>query len=454
MKKSMKKGLALLTTTALLAGTLAACGKDEEKPTAGKGDSSSKFSGTLDVAVFEGGFGTKFWEEAEKQFEELYPDVDVVLNASPNIGDVVRPKIAAGDPPDFIYHSAQNAKSVAKALIKDKNLVDLTDVFSKPAPGEKTPIKEKMLDGFLETSGAAPYGDGKVYLAPLYYNLTGLWYNKALFAEKGWEVPKTVDQFLALGKEAKKEGKALFTYQGQSPAYLEAVIWPLIASNGGAEAVSNIFTYGEGAWDNEAVTGALKLFEDLGKSGDVLKGTVAMNHIQSQTEHLKGSALFAPNGNWYEGEMKDAVQDGWEWGFMAPPVTNESDDQYVTTMIEEMYIPGQSDNIETAKEFMRFLYSDGMIELNSKESGAVIPVKNGVEIAKPYIPASNYDSFKIFDQGVKPIIVAWETVANSEINMNDEVYTKVGSVVNGETTAAEWAKSLEKSSEKVRKVKE
>lgn len=41
-----------------------------------------------------------------------------------------------------------------------------------------------MLPGFLDNKLTAPYGDGTVYLAPLYYNVTGLWYNSALFAEK------------------------------------------------------------------------------------------------------------------------------------------------------------------------------------------------------------------------------------------------------------------------------
>ncbi|MCR8744038.1 carbohydrate ABC transporter substrate-binding protein [Romboutsia lituseburensis] len=449
MKHPFKKVGSLLAVTIMVMGSIVGCsstgGDKGEETSPDKG----KVSGKLDVAVFEGGFGTAFWEEAEKQFESKYPDVDVVLNASPNIGDVIRPQIASGNSPDFIYHSAQNSQSVAKALIKDKNLADLTDVFEKPAPGEDKPIKEKMMDGLLDKSSCAPYGDGKVYLAPLYYNVTGLWYNKALFEEKGWEVPKTWDEFYALGEKAKAEGIALFTYQGQHPGYLEALVWPVIASEAGEKAVQDIFNYEKGAWEKPEVKAALQKLEKIGKDGYLLKGTPAMCHIQAQTAHLKGEALFAPNGNWYEGEMKDAVQDGWKWGFTAPPA-KEGSDQYVSTMIEEMYIPGNSDNIETAKEFMRFLYSDEMVEANAKLNQGVVPTKNALEMAKQYIPESNYNCLTVFDNGVKPIVEAWKTVENTEINMREEVFNKAGSVFSGETSASSWADGLNKSNEKLR----
>lgn len=452
MKHPFKKIGSLLAVTVMVMGSLVGCSSTEgdKKDEGAKGEAASgKIEGKLDVAVFEGGFGTAFWEEAEKKFEEKYPDVDVVLNSSPNIGDVIRPQIASGNSPDFIYHSAQNAQSVAKALIKDKNLADLSDVFEKPAPGEDKPIKDKMMEGFLDKPSCAPYEDGKVYLAPLYYNVTGLWYNKALFEEKGWEVPKTWDQFFELGKKAKAEGVALFTYQGQSPGYLEAIVWPAIASYAGEDAVKDIFDFKEGAWDKPEVKEALANIEKIGKDGDLLKGTVAMNHIQAQTAHLKGEALFCPNGNWYEGEMKDAIQEGWEWGFMAPPASKEGSDQFVSTMIEEMYIPKNSDNIETSKEFMRFLYSDEMVEANAKLNQAVVPTKDALNIAKQYLPESNYNCLTVFESGVKPIVEAWKTVESTEINMREEVFGKAGAVFNGEVSAQGWVDGLKKSNEKV-----
>lgn len=409
----------------------------------------------LKVAVFEGGYGKAFWEKVVERFESDYPNVSVELTASPKIGDVIRPQLVAGNAPDFIYFASTNESGVAQALIKDKKLADLTDVFNQPAPGESTPIKDKMLPGFLDNKLTAPYGDGKVYLAPLYYNVTGLWYNSALFSEKGWEAPKTWDEFFALGDLAKEEDLSLYTYQGMYPGYNESIVWPAIAGAAGADAIEKIFSYEDGAWEDENVIKALEIFEHMAKGDYLLKGTIAMNHTQAQTEHLKGSALFLPNGNWYEDEMKDAIQEGWEWGFMTSPVFNEGDTRYVATGIEEMYIPSDAANVELAKEFMRYLYKDEIVALNAELNHAIVPIDGAVEMAKEYVPASNYSSFKIFDEAdVLPIMVGFEVATNTEINMKDEVFNPISSIMNQELSAKQWAENLEVASDKVRESQE
>lgn len=437
------------TTTKPEGETPAPTPTQEETPT------TDALQEVLKVAVFEGGYGKAFWEEVAKRFEADYPNVTVELTASPKIGDVIRPQLAAGNAPDFIYFASTNESGVAQALIKDKKLADLSDVFSQPAPGESTPIKDKMLPGFLDNKLTAPYGDGTVYLAPLYYNVTGLWYNSALFAEKGWEAPNTWDEFFALGDAAKSEGLNLYTYQGMYPGYNESIVWPAIAGAAGAEAVEGIFSYADGAWENENVVKALEIFQKIAEGDYLLKGTVAMNHTQAQTEHLKGSALFLPNGNWYEDEMKDAIQEGWEWGFMTSPVFNEGDTRYVATGIEEMYIPSDAANVELAKEFMRYLYKDEIVALNAELNHAIVPIEGAVEMAKDYVPASNYSSFKIFDESdVLPIMVGFEVAANTEINMKNEVFQPISSIMNKELTASEWATNLEVASDKVRESQE
>lgn len=456
-----KKLFSTLSAAVMLSALLAGCSSNEpEKPE----DSTTTTTETptqepttdgekevLKVAVFEGGYGKAFWEEVVKRFEADYPNVTVELTASPKIGDVIRPQLAAGNAPDFIYFASTNESGVAQALIKDKKLADLSDVFSQPAPGESTPIKDKMLPGFLDNKLTSPYGDGVVYLAPLYYNVTGLWYNAALFAEQGWEVPTTWDQFFEIGDKAKEVDMSLFTYQGMSPGYNEALIWPAIAGAAGAEAVEAIFSYQDGAWENADAVKALEIFQRIAEGNYLLPGTVAMNHTQAQTEHLKGSAVFLPNGNWYEDEMKDAIQPGWEWGFTTAPVFNQGDTRYVATGIEEMYIPADAANIEMAKEFMRYLYKDEMVQLNAELAHAVVPIEGAVEMAKDYIPASNYSSFKVFDEaGVLPLPVGFEVVANTEINMKNEVFNPISSVMNKELTAEEWAANLEVASDKVR----
>ncbi|MDV5105635.1 carbohydrate ABC transporter substrate-binding protein [Clostridium perfringens] len=325
MKRKLVKMLTVACVTTIVASAFVGCGNKEEAPKDNEKPSTEQVEGSgekkvLEIAVFEGGFGKDYWDACIDAFEAEHPDVEVKMEANPKIGDIIRPKLSSENTPDFIYLSTNDPSGIANALIKDKALVDLSDVFDREDPdnpGQK--LKDKILPGFLDTPLTTPYGDGKVFLAPLYYNVTGMWYNKALFKEKGWEVPKTWDEFFELGKKAKDEGIALYTYQGQAPGYNEAVIFPMLASAVGEEAVEKIFNYEEGAWKDPNVKKALDIFQRMADEDMVLNGTVGMTHTQAQVEFLNGKALFLPCGSRLEGEMKDAIPEGFEFGFMAPP---------------------------------------------------------------------------------------------------------------------------------------
>lgn len=453
MKRKLVKVLTLACATIIASSAFIGCGNKEEKPAeeAKPSTESSEDSGekrVLEIAVFEGGFGKDYWEACIEAFEAENPDVEIKMEANPKIGDIIRPKLSSDNAPDFIYLSTNDVSGVGNALIKSKSLVDLTDVFEREDPdnpGQK--LKDKILPGFLDTPLTAPYGDGKVFLAPLYYNVTGMWYNKALFKEKGWEVPETWDEFFELGKKAKEEGIALYTYQGQAPGYNEALLFPLLANSLGEDYLDNIFNYKEGAWSNPEVKKALSVFQKIADEDMLLNGTVGMTHTQAQVEFLNGNALFIPCGSWLEEEMKDAIPEGFEFGFMAPPTFEKGSDRYVTTMIEQMYIPSNSDQIDLAKDFLAFQYTDKMIQKNAEIAKAVVPVKGAIETAKEYLNASGYESYKVVEDGAKPITLSFKPT-NSKLNFaGDSIYAPIGSIMNKELTVDEWVDNIEKDSQ-------
>ena len=53
---------------------------------------------------------------------------------------------------------------------------------------------------------ASTGSDGKQYFVPLDYYPWAVFYRKSVFAEKGYQVPKTLDEFKALGTQMKKDG--------------------------------------------------------------------------------------------------------------------------------------------------------------------------------------------------------------------------------------------------------
>lgn len=410
---------------------------DSSKETTASGEST-----TLKVAAFQGGYGADYWEKVAALFEKSHPGVKVELTINPQIGDVIRPQILSGNPPDFIYLPSTNNSGVAQALIKDKGLADLSDVFT-------TELKGKVLDGFLDSKLLQPYGDGKIYLAPLYYSPTGLWYNQNFFEKSSLKPPVTWEDFFGL--KDKITDRSVFTYQGSHPSYLECLIIPSIASAAGSQVMDDCLNYVEGAWKNPKVIETLDNIAKIGTDGLLLPGTQAMQFSEAQAQFVLGKAALIPNGTWFEGEMADSPkEEGFVWGFTAPPVDKTAKDKYLFTSCEEMYIPAAAANIDLAKEFLAFQYSDEAVALNAELSKGVPPIKGAVDKLKPYVSDATYEAMKIFEDGYKPYIGNFAPVEGTEIIPRDDFFAQVGEVLSGNMTGTQWAEHMEEVSAQVR----
>jgi N-acetylglucosamine transport system substrate-binding protein len=401
----------------------------------------------LNVAVFQGGYGREYWDTIAEDFMQDYPGTNITITASPKIAELVRPKIVAGNPPDFMYIAGSDNAPILNGLIKDKALLDLTEVFNEPAEEGGAPLKDKILPGVLESRSSSPYGDGKVYLAPYNFGVMGLWYNKTMFDQKGLSVPKTWDEFFALSATAKDNGRALFTYQGLYPGYLEEVIVPSIYSVGGQEALDQFYNLDPEFWKSETFKQVWGMMERIATEDNALmKGTIALNHTQAQTAFMQGKAMFIPNGTWFEDEMKDAPrEEGFQFGFLGAPALTPDKPAMAMTNVEQMVIPAKAKNPELAKEFLKYLYSDKSVKLNAEKSKGVLAVKGAADIAKEYISESTYNVYKAVDSGIVTVNGAFKSVAKgSKYNPSDEVFKPISSIMNKQMTVAEYGDKMYK----------
>ena len=157
----------------------------------------------LNIAIFQGGYGDAYWNQMVELFEESHEGVKVNMTISPTIGDIIRPQIVAGNVPDFICLNDGGEDGVILSLIKEHALLNLNDVFDGENYAGTGTLRDDITDGILASSKCAPYGDGDIYLAPFNSGPQGLIYNKTFFDENNLEVPKTWDEFFALGDTVK-----------------------------------------------------------------------------------------------------------------------------------------------------------------------------------------------------------------------------------------------------------
>jgi N-acetylglucosamine transport system substrate-binding protein len=420
----------------------------------GKQRQSESSSQTLKVFAFEGGYGRAYWDDMVARFQAANPGITVELTADPEIGTILTTQSAAGQWPDVVYLAGSTNNT--SVYIKNRELLDITDIFDQDAPGKPgTKLRDYVIDGLLESTACSPYGDGRIYQAP--YN-SGPWtlvYNKTLFDSKGWKVPATWDEFFALGEELKKPEnyvtingrqvqRALFTYQGLYPYYIESVLWPAIAGAGGPSVIKAIKTYQKGAFSSPAVRQVLEQFVKLGTGAYLMEGTVGLNHTQSQADMMIGKALFIPCGVWMEDEMADAPREaGFSFAMAPAPVLRSGQDRYVISSHEEIWIPTAAKNIPLAKEFIKSLYSDESVVSLAKNAAGVLAVKNAAELGKAYLSAGTYGMFSVYNSAGFMLMDSETLPESSRINPIDIVLENIGSLITGAISVDDYIKMVD-----------
>ena len=434
----MRKVLALVLVLAM-ALSLAACTTDGQN-----GDDAT--AQTIKVAAIETAYGTEMWQQVCDAFTEV-TGIEVELVTDKNLEDVIGPSMKAGDYPDVIHLATGREDALTETFIKDNNLVDISDVLSMTVPGEEAKVSDKIAGGFTETSLTNPYGDGKTYLAPMFYSPCGLFYDAGLFDEKGWTVPTTWDEMWELGDKALAEGIYLFTYP--TTGYFDAFFYALMYSVGGPEFFDKATHYEEGIWDTpEAQT----CFDIVAKLATYTEPTTPaqandQDFKMNQQLVLDDKALFMPNGTWIVGEMAAAPRaDGFEWGMTALPAIEEGGDNYSYTFFEQAWIPAGAENVEAAKQFIAFLYSDKACEIFAA-AGAIQPV---LGIADK-LEGDNQLFYAIYDNGAKAAMGNFAAFDPIEGLDNRTVwFDPVNSLVAGTITEQEWIDGIRAASDQMR----
>ena len=456
-KKVVRKLMALALVSAMATSMLAGCGSsDDSGKDSGKDADKGSEETVLKVAAFEGGNGTQIWEDIAKAFEESHDGVKVELEMSPELDKDLTKAIQNGDVPDVVYYNLGQPSGFTETMLKEEAIADISDVFDDE-------LKDKMLDGILDGTDAQPYGDGKIYLAPIFYTPTGFWYNATLVGEgKQYEIPTTWDEFFALGEQAKKDGHALFTFP--TTGYFDATIYAMLAQAGGLDFYNDALKYDANTWTSDEGKKVLDTVAKLVGKDYTQEDTVSNANADggfkiNQQNVIDGKALFMPNGNWVIGEMAASTPEDYEWGMMGVPKWSEDKSQSVYTFTEQMWVPADAPNMDLAKEFVKFMYSDEVVDIclnnktTDKESGkesdtpVVVPVKGAADKLPDGVTKDCYAAATADD--VVAVTGKWATTAPIEgLDMAKAVYGPIESINTGDMTVDEWQKQLVETWEK------
>ena len=219
---------------------------------------------------------------------------------------------------------------------------------------------------------------------------------------------------------------------------------------GGPDVFNKATSYAEGVWDTPE---AQQCFDIVAKLAEyTAKVTPAQanesDFSQNQQLILDNKALFCPNGTWLPGEMADAPRaDGFEWGMCALPAATSGGSGASYAFLEQIWVPAGAANVDAAKQFVAFMYSDTAADTFLK-GGAVQPI-NGIT-AK--LEGDNKMFYSVYDNGANPVVgifSAYSSVAGLG-TVREVFFDPVNGLVSGNITKDQWVADIKTASDQMR----
>ncbi|MFE0104683.1 N-acetylglucosamine/diacetylchitobiose ABC transporter substrate-binding protein [Streptomyces sp. NPDC059009] len=333
--------------------------------------------GALDLALFNGGYGADYLDDAIGLFKKAHPKVEVNPRATQKIRSLVQPRLGSGNPPDLVDNEGTDPLSVID-LVKKGQLADLTPLLNAPALGSpgKT-VRDTVLPQAVE-AGRIRVGGKEVYALNYLLTVYGFWYSRKALRDLGTAYPRTWDDLLALCAVAKDQGMAGLTYPGKYPYYLWFAVAASIAKRGGRDVLAALVENRPRAWRQTAVRETFEAYYELALKGHVLAGSGGLDHIGAQAEWVKGRALLIPNGSWVEAEA--APKENFDLAVGPPPSLGADDALPFGTLAvaagNPFLVPKEAENPEGAMELLRFMLGKEGAARFAKKHGALPCVRD------------------------------------------------------------------------------
>jgi raffinose/stachyose/melibiose transport system permease protein len=331
----------------------------------------------LDIPVFEGGYGTQFYRDAARRFEELRPGVRVHVYGDPRIQDQLRIRIIDGDLPD----AAWVPYVLWPALIREGKVRDLGEFLAGPNWEGDARWVDTFQEGSLDSWRVGP----GVYGLPFGYSCWSIFYNRGLFRAHGWTEPRTWDEFFSLCERMRARGIAPLSLPGTRWLYADAFFRAAYHGLAGQRGWAALSASEPGAWDDPRVVEGARMLGRI-TAEDVQPGWEGETAQGAELFFLQGGAAMTVSGSWFFNEMAGKIPTGFEVGTMNFPVFpgGRADPSAIQTGSDCFFVfrTGDEARERLTVDFLRFLTSRASAEAFVRMTDAPVAVKG--------VPAAAY----------------------------------------------------------------
>ena len=253
-----------------------------------------------------------------EEFNSTHDDVYLNIQSPADAVTIMKTRFVREDYPDVVAIGGD----ASYADFVDSNI--LADVSGYPG-------MEKVLPAYQEIMKSVTYVpmDG-IYGVPYIANAAGMLYNKDMFAEKGWELPETWDEFIALCDEIKAEGEVLPLYLGFLDTWTILSPWnSMLVELVPSDHIRKV-NAGEAKFADYYREPAEKLLKLLDYAED---GPMAYSYEDACTAFARGQSAMFPCGSFAVPQILSANPE-MNIGLFAMPACDSPDDRIIVSGVD------------------------------------------------------------------------------------------------------------------------
>ena len=365
-----------------------------------------------------------------KQWQELHPDVEVVIDATENEAYKTKLKtaMAANEVPDvFFAWGGGFAKPFVEAgqvLALDEYLADGTG--------------DRLLGGALDN---VTYG-GQTYGLTFIQWVGTLYCNKEMFDANGVAIPTTNDELLAAVEAFKAKGIVPFTV-GAKDGWPAMFYQNVYAVRTAGAALSNEALSGATTFNAPEFVASAKYLDDLVKAGAFHPGALALTYDEAKIPFLSGQVPMIYQGSWLAGEIQDPALSqvvdkviAVNWPGIADGKGEAT--QILGGAIDSLMVSNNAKDKELAVEFVKYI-TENMSRESFRLGAGIATWKidmTGIEVSAL---VQNIIDFASKSTGS---VLAWDTFLSGEAAERHK--SLVQEIFAGQKTPEEFAAEMEK----------
>ena len=94
--------------------------------------------------------------------------------------------------------------------------------------------------------------------------------------------------------------------------------------------------------------------------------------------------------------LADTTPEDYHWGLLPLPALEKDGERFVGSMTEQVWIPAQAKNVDDAKAFLKFIYSDEGVKIMA-EGGNIVPTTHMSDTIAAMEDGYTKEFFSVYD---------------------------------------------------------